>query len=56
MAFSIAWRNGFFAGYDHGSSGGARPQRLFAGAALVCVTFAYAVIAWTNVAGTNLAE
>ena len=55
MAFSIAWHNGFFAGYDHGSSGGARPQRLFAGAALVCVTFAYAVIAWTNVAGTNLA-
>ncbi len=54
MAFSIAWRDGFFAGYDHGSSGGARPQRLFAGAALVCVTFAYAFIAWTNVAGTNL--
>jgi Protein of unknown function (DUF2778) len=54
MAFSIAWRDGFFAGYDHGSSGGARPQRLFAGAALVCVTFAYAFTAWTNVAGTNL--
>ncbi len=55
MALSIAWRDGFLAGYDHGSSGSARPQRLFAGAALVCVTFAYAAIAWTNVAGTNLA-
>jgi hypothetical protein len=55
MALSIAWRDGFLAGYDHGSSASARPQRLLAGAALVCVTFAYAVIAWTNVAGTNLA-
>jgi Protein of unknown function (DUF2778) len=54
VGISIAWRDGFFAGYDHGSlSGGARSQRLFGGAALVCFGLASAFIVCANIAGPD---
>jgi hypothetical protein len=52
MTLSTAWDD-FSAGYAQGyPSGNARTQRAFAAAALVCVAFASAYCAWTNLSGT----
>src|SRR5208282_1643908 len=54
MAFSTEWRDNFCEGYDQGRlSGNARPQRLFGGAALICVAFACAFTLWTNLTRTG---
>ncbi len=54
MAFSTEWRDNFCEDYDQGRlSGHARPQRLFGGAALICVAFACAFTLWTNLTRTG---
>ncbi len=55
MAFSTEWRDNFYEGYDQGRlSGNARPQRLFAGTAVICVAFACAFTLWTNLTRTGI--
>ena len=54
MAFSTEWHDNFCEGYDLGRlSGNARPQRMFGGAALICVAFACAFTLWTNLTRTG---
>ena len=54
VGLSIAWRDSFFAGYDHqDSSEGARSQRIFGGAALGCFALACGLVIWNNIASSD---
>ena len=54
VGLSIAWRDSFFAGYDHQDlSEGARSQRIFGGAALGCFALACGLVIWNNIASSD---
>jgi hypothetical protein len=54
VGISIAWRDSFFAGYDHqDSSEGARSQRILGGAVLGCFALACGLVLWNNIAGLD---
>ncbi len=54
VGLSIAWRDSFFAGYDHQDAAeGARSQKILGGAALGCFAIACGLVVWNNIASSD---